>query len=153
MPSAAALAATSAGASHSSVEHTSSEIGAVTPIATSVRTKPTQSNSPSPGGTAVGETVDLVVLDRRGQRPVVHLDREHAVGFETGDHSQVVGAAGVVPDVNAVAAVRTSRGADDRLGIGGGGDVGVRQRFDADQHTVLGGAVAQRTESVRSLLE
>ena len=40
-----------AGAAHSSVEHTSSEIGDCTPISVSSRTKATQSNSPSPGGT------------------------------------------------------------------------------------------------------
>ncbi len=51
MPSAARRAASSAGAAHSSVEQTSSEIGDRTPISASSRTKPTQSNSPSPGGT------------------------------------------------------------------------------------------------------
>src|SRR5688572_14570819 len=51
MPSAALLAASAALAAHSSVEHTSSEIGARTPISVSSRTNATQSKSPSPGGT------------------------------------------------------------------------------------------------------
>ena len=42
---------------------------------------------------------------------------------------------------------------DDRLGVGGGGDVRVRQPLDADEQAVGGGPVAEPAERLGGVLD
>ena len=151
MASAARVAASGAGAAHSSVEHTSSEIGARDAHLGQQAHEAGAVELTLAGRDAVGEAVLLVVVELRLPRPVVHLHGEDAVGGQRGDQRLVVGTAPVVPDVGAVPTVGTAGRLDDRLGVGGRGDVRVRQPLDADEQAVLGGPVAELAERLRRL--
>ena len=59
--------------------------------------------------------------------------------------------AGVVPDVDAHAAVRSVGLLDDRERVGGVDDVGERQELESHDRAVIGGAIAHGTEAARGV--
>ena len=95
---------------------------------------------------SMAQAVVLVVGERRRAWPVAHLDAGDQLGRDCPDQVEVVRATGVMPDVDADAAVRSVGRLDDRQRVRGVDDVGERQELEADDGAVVGGAIAHLAE-------
>ena len=96
---------------------------------------------------SVAQAVVLVVGQRRRRGAVTHLHPHQQLGRNPSDQVEIVGAASVMPDVGAHAAVGPCCGFDDGEGIGGVDDVGERQELQADGRAVLGRSITQLAEA------